>query len=380
VQPVACTEIGMACSLGLHSAGACAAARAGLVRMSGINTLNYALDPDLSPEGLDGPDLLAAHMLPVTGSGTTGIAKLLALARPALSELLSGLRLTPQQWARTSLAINVSDGYFQSRFGVPPESDADDEPDYATQWVQTARELPHRLCAEFTLPIEKHRRFILPGGHAGFADLLLHASHLLNTGEVDRCIVGAVESCLDPQAIVAYARAGALKCGTNPAGFTPGEAAAFLLLEQPGQAQGGRVGLVIDAISKATGSAYFQSNSVPDGRGLASCLSESLTASQASSSPEVIVTDLNGSECRAADWGAAIVQVCAEQGDFSFASWLPARSFGETGAASGGLAVCQLFRAVERGYAPPNGALVALCSEDGSRSVLRVRSLNRGAA
>jgi 3-oxoacyl-[acyl-carrier-protein] synthase I len=303
----------------------------------------------------------------------------LALARPALSELLSGMRLTPQQWARTSLAINVSDGYFQSRFGVPPESYADDEPDYATQWVQTARELPHRLCAEFALPIEKHRRFILPGGHAGFADLLLHASQLLHAGEVDRYIVGAVESCLDPQSIVAYARAGALKCGTNPAGFAPGEAAAFLLLEQPGQAPGARVGLLVDAISKSNDTAYFQADSVPDGRGLASCLFEVLTETQSGGSPQVILVDLNGSERRAADWGAAIVQVCARQGAFSFESWLPAQSFGETGAACGGLALCQLFRAVDRGYAPPDGALVALCSEDGSRSVLHVRSLNRGA-
>ena len=376
MQPVAITSIGMACSLGLDSACACAAARAGLVRMGELNTLNYALEPDFGPEGLDGPALLATHMLPVTGGGTTGIAKLLALARPALSELLLNMRLAPAQWARTALLINVSDGYFQSRFEVPAETAADDAPGYAARWEQIARELPRRLCAEFGLPIENGRRSILLGGHAGFADLLLHADHLLRAGEIDRCIVGAVESCLDPQAILAYARAGALKCGTNPAGFIPGEAAAFALIERPEDAPSGRVALTVKAVSQASDVPYFQVDSAPEGRGLASCLAQILTATQSMGSPEVIVTDLNGSERRAADWGGALVQVRAERSDFNFETWLPARSFGEIGAASGGIGVCQLFRAVDRGYAPRNGALIALCSEDGARSVIHLRSSN----
>ena len=48
-------------------------------------------------------------------------------------------------------------------------------------------------------------------------------------------------------------------------------------------------------------------------------------------------------------------------------TWLPAASFGETGCASGALAVCVAVRALERGYAGARQVAMDLSSEDGAR-------------
>lgn len=370
---IAVTAAGMACSLGLNSAQACAAARAGLVRVSEIDTFNYTLYPDIAKEGLDGVPLLVGHRVPVVGDGCAGLAKLLALSRPALNELFGSMALSAAQWSRTALLVNVSDAYFQCTFGAAPEPIDEREPlPYAAQWTRTVAQLSGRICAEFGLPLEGRLQFAWCGGRTGIAELLLRCEQLLEANEVDRCIIGAVESCLEPQALLAYSAAGVLKTEANPAGFLPGEAAVYLLVERASAARS-RGAFVLGGIAQTTDTPYLGVDELPRGLGLVTCIDATLSGSGLR--PGLVIADLNGTEMRANDWGHALVHLRARWGEFDFQTWMPAQSFGETGAASGAVALCVALRALERGYAPPGMILAILSAENGGRAALSLLPL-----
>lgn len=372
------TAIGMTTSLGLDSVDACAAARAGLVRLSEINTLNAAIDPRFAKEalGLDGLPPFVGHLAPVVGAGYSGLAKLLALSKSALAELLFHAAIPRDQWSRVGLCVNLSDGYFQSNFGDSAEPLGDEAPaSFEEEWVATVEALPSRLCADHDLPIPVDARVAIAGGRVGLVSLLQRAAAAIQRGSIDRCIVGGVESCVEPTALHAYAAAGVVKTADNPAGFLPGEAAAFLLLERPAHANRDRITLRVAGFSQTNDVPYLRSDAVPSGRGIADAVTEALAQRESAGDwPRLVVADLNGTEGRAADWGSALVQLRARFGELAFDVWLPALSFGETGAAAGPLAVCMIYRATDRQYAPGANALITLASEDGGRAAVVLES------
>jgi 3-oxoacyl-[acyl-carrier-protein] synthase-1 len=331
-----------------------------------------AIDPNLAKEGVDGVPFFVVHAVPVVGTGSTGLSKLLALAKPALQELLHRAPQSAAECSRTGLCVNVSDGYFQNTFGEPPEPlDEQPVPSYAKSWMRTVERFPARLCAELGLAIPRHAQVAIAGGHAGLVDVLRHAAGMIRNGSVDRCIVGGVESCIEPTALQAYAAAGVVKTAAHPTGFVAGEASAFLLLEQQSQQSARQVNLRVAAVSDARDEPYMQTDAIPCGRGLAEAIMAALgQRADAAAFPGLVVLDLNGTESRAADWGHALVHLRARLGEPSFEVWHPAESFGETGAAAGILAIATVARAIERGYAPDSTALVVVGSDDGRRGAV----------
>jgi 3-oxoacyl-[acyl-carrier-protein] synthase-1 len=75
-----------------------------------------------------------------------------------------------------------------------------------------------------------------------------------------------------------------------------------------------------------------------------------------------VISDLNGEPYRAIDWGNALVRRIRALAEPVL--WCPALWFGDTGAASGAVALCLAARAFERSYAPAPWSLV-LSSADG---------------
>jgi 3-oxoacyl-[acyl-carrier-protein] synthase-1 len=365
------TGIGMATSLGLGAIDSCAAARAGLARLTELTTLNVSLDPNLAKEGVDGVPPFFAHVVPIVGTGSSGLAKLLSLAKPALRDLAQNAGLDRARLSRTGLCINVSDRHFHTAFSVISEPVTEDEPaDPAAQWRSAVEALPGRLCAECDVPIPPHAHVVVGGGHVGVVDALRHAVAMMQSGLVDRCIVGGIESCVEPAAIASYAAAGVVKSAANPAGFFPGEAAAFFLVE-PLTARPLRGTMRIAGVAEATDVAYLQPGSVACGQGIADVISRALNGRAKSGGlPPLVVSDMNGTEARANDWGHALVRLRENFGDVPFDTWLPAQSFGETGAAAGALAIAVAARASERGYAPGPSALIVLASESGRRAAV----------
>ena len=97
-------------------------------------------------------------------------------------------------------------------------------------------------------------------------------------------------------------------------------------------------------------------------------------AEEQGSVPRLLVADLNGTDFRASDWGYALVHLRDRLGEFEADLWLPAESFGETGAATGGVSLCMVFEAARRGLVPGSAASLILCADGGGRSCLLIET------
>src|SRR5207247_1405535 len=107
-------------------------------------------------------------------------------------------------------------------------------------------------------------------------------------GVIDRCLIGGVESRIEPRFLSAAARLRLLRTNRNPVGFLPGEAACFFLLERAEDAS--RAGLACKAIVlsavRAVDERTYLGSDPPDGRGLANVLGRAVK----SASPGLLVS------------------------------------------------------------------------------------------
>lgn len=216
-----------------------------------------------------------------------------------------------------------------------------------------------------------------PSGHPGTAQALREAAEALRAGRCDHAVVGACDSWLDALRLQEIADRGRLKTLNDPVGFTPGEAAVFLLLERPGSAGGGRqapIALLADVREEAEECPY-ESEKPPTGRALARVV----LAALGRGGPGTLYVDLNGETYRATDWGTAQMRIQSAQSLDGWALELPAASFGDTGAASAMLAAGLSARAFARGHAVGDRAIV-LSSSDGPERLALVVDKPRPAA
>lgn len=371
MSPLAITAVGLACSLGLGSEQACAAARAGLVRVSQINTLNAAGDPKFAKETLDGVPPFVGHLVPVVGAGYTGIGKLVAMGKPALEEVLLKANLRKEDIARTCMCICISDGFYENHYGVPQDMlDESNLPSEQERRNDMAALIASRLCNTVSLPIPATAQWVSDKGRLGLLGALHQASQWFATGKFDRCLIGTLDSLIEPAVLEACGTAQVLKTEGNPVGFMPGEAAAFLLVEPSTGIDGV---LFITAMAHAMDRSYHDAEKQPVGQGISQVLRQLITASpEPTAVPGLLISDLNGTESRAVDWGYAMVHLRDHFGEFESKLWLPVESFGECGAANGGLALCFAFEAARRATMPSSTATVLLCAEGGERAAIQI--------
>lgn len=371
--PLAITAVALSSSLGLNSEEACAAARAGLVRVSQIDSLNTAIDPAFCKETLEGIPPIVAHTVPAIAGGHAGAGKLLALALPALDDLRIKCDLSAASLERTGLYLCLTDTFYISQFGEAPEPlGEDDNPSPASTWQAIVSSMPRRLCQAAGLAVPPSQLSAIGGGRVGLQVALHRAARAFADGMLDRCIVGTLESMAEPQVLTACAAARVLKSDANPVGFMPGEAAAFLLVE-PVREGMPPAGLQIMASAYTADVPYLHAEKAPVGRGISKTVVEVLQACGARM-PPLLVADLNGTEPRATDWGHALVHLRDRLGEFDTELWLPVDSFGETGAAHGGLGLCMLYEAARRGQLPGRSALMVLCGDGGARGSLLLQA------
>lgn len=218
-----------------------------------------------------------------------------------------------------------------------------------------------------------------PAGHVGTARALREAGEALRAGRCDHALVGACDSWLDPVRLQGIAEAGRLKTRNDPVGFTPGEAAAFILLERPALAAGGRElppALLTD-LREETEENVLGADRPPTGRALARAAAGAL----GQGGRGTIYVDLNGETYRATDWGMALNRIPSPGLD-GWARELPAASFGDTGVASTILAAALATRAFIRRYAVGDKALVLSSGDGPERLALlleRPRPASKGA-
>jgi 3-oxoacyl-[acyl-carrier-protein] synthase-1 len=213
----------------------------------------------------------------------------------------------------------------------------------------------------------------------GIITTLRKAMQLLESGQVTRCLVGGVDSLLEPRWLDACNDLRILKTATHPVGFMPGEAAAFLLLEQEGRARReGRAALgIVEGVNYHQGTAHRFSAPPPDGRPLSEVIRASLR--QVRHPCSTFYCDLNGDAVRSHDWGMAMMHLQPEHSRTSLV--VPAESFGETRAAYGYMASCMALHTFAREPAPTDPILVWAASDSGARgSFILTRQPSRGVA
>lgn len=110
-----------------------------------------------------------------------------------------------------------------------------------------------------------------------------------------------------------------------------------------------------------------------EGRALARCALEVLEAAGARGERPLLLSDHNGEEFRAWEWGMLLLHLRAQAPEWEgLRTWLPATGLGDTGAASGAVATCVATRALQRGYAPSRLALVLSAADGPERAALLV--------
>ena len=222
--------------------------------------------------------------------------------------------------------------------GGEPEDMPANQPLPSMVWREQCKDFIPRLLQRCGLEGPPATARLYFGGHAGFVTALQEAVNTIRQGTVDRCLVGGIDCCVEPAFLWAAVTNGLLKTAINPCGFHPGEAAAFLLLERLVDARSRKANALAILGETAIEQEAFNrlSDKLPQGAALATVLRQVLSRCAPNGSDVgLVIGDLNGDTARAMDWGYALVRLAAEVRLGELPLWLPAQSFGETGAATG---------------------------------------------
>ncbi|WNG34743.1 TIGR02270 family protein [Archangium violaceum] len=374
---LAITGLGMVSSLGYGVVGSCAVARTGMTRPGGLDDFRV-MDPE-TREAFPA----TGHVVPHLTRGFNGLGRMVRLGMAALDDLRhhAGLEAGP----RTGLFLNLSSGYFLAE--AERRALAQDEPDESGEPPPTPEPLRADVLREkYSQVLLPRLRGVVPGGWAheelffedspGLVSALRAARRSLQERRVERCIVGCIDSRVDPEVLAALGELGVLKVPGLPVGLMPGEGAAFFLVEssEVARRRGAPVQAFVDEMALTTEPFDLLSPQPKLGVALTSAIEEVLgQLEDGGRETGLVLGDLNGTEARAHDWGCTLVRL--RQGALhGAADWYPSLGFGDVGAATGAFSVCMAARGFARGYAPSPNVLVWLWGEGGSRGALYVRA------
>ncbi|RKH16345.1 hypothetical protein D7X74_15720 [Corallococcus sp. CA047B] len=349
--------LGMASCLG-PAVPACAAFRANLQRPS------PALETDLSLPGDEFPQPITVRTLPGATFGFTGVGRLVALACEVLKDL----------WTRSDLEAFGAETGFYLALPDPLErgmdlGGPDDTLDQRIDSLGT-RVLKASL-RNLGLGWKGPRRFF-GGGHVAFAQALHEAHAQLQHAGLRSCVVMGLDCLVEESTLEALMEDHRLKTLDQPVGLTPGEAGAALLLSRNETAPSpGVPNVLLRAVRLGREPHPRGSDRPSDGRALAGCARDALATVEQTLSPPLLVSDHNGEEARAREWGMVLLHLRAQDAmESSPRAWFPSLGFGDVGAASGAVAVCVATRGLQRRYAPSSTCLILSTADDAGRAAM----------
>lgn len=350
---LAITAAGLLTSVGYDARTACAAIWAGIRRPAPITEVKVL-------------DLASATAVPLTGhpvspltDGFVGTARWLQLAPRALANLVTVGSLPPPNdvafWRRCALLVAV------------PELESD-------RFLFDERTSPAKIAETFMAPLRRHLPAALPPEHVilqphdrmTLPRALQQSAELMRRMGVDRLVVLAVDSLVDPFALHWLGEAGRLKSDLNPVGLMPGECGAALLLEaeRRGVHDERTAWAVVTTAATASDAAFDDRDAPPRGRALAQALAPALEGGVVD-----VFSDLNGEAWRAREYGTALVHL----GGVALEEHHAAAEVGDVGAASSVLNTVLAARSLQRGYARADRVAVSISSDDGRVGALGLR-------
>jgi 3-oxoacyl-[acyl-carrier-protein] synthase-1 len=351
--------MGLASCLG-NLPQAAAAARAGLSRAAAVRDFDLFLPGQTEPEGA------IACTLPVATFGFSGVGRLVAIATEMFRDLASEVDLrSVLPRARVFLGLPHPEDR-----DIDLDLKDDDDPSVAVQ--ELGRRVLRQAFAALDLPWNDQRCRFLTGGHAAFARALDDA--FTQRGRPEQpIIVGALDSLVEPAVLGQLLDDGRLKTSANPVGFIPGEAgAALVLIPHPADSHAAPSTTLIRSVALGFEPKHRGADLPPDGRVAAECVLGVLS-SPADQIPPILVTDHNGEQLRAIEWGHMLFHLASRGVNIELDQvWYPALALGDVAAAYGAVATCLAAQHARRGYVPAQTAVVTSAADTGDRSAIRL--------
>jgi 3-oxoacyl-[acyl-carrier-protein] synthase-1 len=415
------TGVGMVSSLGYDAAASCAAARSGIVRAQG-GGFRYvsAEDHDLREA--------VGHPAGEVTLGFEGAGRLIAMAVAAVEDLVrsgtlerldqrraglfvalpdaervnSGRELLPDSAAAVAGAAGPGEDEEDDDDEAGDEGDEDEDADASEEEgeaeidtsssraaagrgrtaTESKPEPPgERVCQGLlsitSLLIPPARCFHFYAGHSGFAQAVVSAAEALRRGTIQHAIVGGIDSLLDEPTLRWLAETRRLKTEDEPCGLQPGEAGVFftLDLEETARQRKAPIRAMLAIAGEGVEEDSLLAGKPALGKGLSQAIVDLFSKfPELSAQPFWILSDHNGESYRAQEWGYTLARLGAEFPKLREASvWYPALSFGDTGAASGAVALALSLAAFSKSYHPAPSALILSSSDGIERSALMVK-------
>lgn len=214
-------------------------------------------------------------------------------------------------------------------------------------------------------------------GHAGGFYCMEQALTLLRSGHSQFCLVGGVESYLDPETLEWLDDQEQLHSETTIWGFCPGEGAGFCLLASNQVAVSFRLPTLIELLSAASANepCPIKTKTICIGQGLSEAFKKSLAHLPNDRKVNHTICDMNGEPYRGNEYGFSVLRSSgkfADDEDFM----TPADCWGDVGAASGLLFAILATFAAQKQYAPGPIVLVWASSEGGLRGAALLQASN----
>jgi 3-oxoacyl-[acyl-carrier-protein] synthase-1 len=330
-------SVGMVTPLGFCSPQTAAAARTRIARFAESYVLDQFNEPIVM--GLVKDEELPPLVDPLENAKLpVQRRRLLRMAAPAIAEALADVREPVPLLLATA----------EARRGSAPMVDPAFLEQVATQ-------------SQCELDL-KRTRLVAQGRAAGLL-ALEQAVGLLERREAPYVLVGGVDSYLDEGLLAALDEERRLRNGDVQDGFVPGEAAAFLLLGQPGA--GARLGVTplarILGIGIGREPGHIYSTEPYRGEGLAQAFAALLGALRQPERVRTLYAGLNGESFWAKELGVARLRN-HEHFEEPVQVEHPADVIGDAGAALGPVMVGLAAEALHGGYRP--GPSLVYCGSD----------------
>jgi 3-oxoacyl-[acyl-carrier-protein] synthase-1 len=354
---LAITSLGMISSVGRDVVTSCASIRAGVSRPSEIDYFQVLDDEDAESVPIVG------HPIRAYTEGFHAIGLWVRIALGCFADLTHYGNLPDRSntafWQKTGLIL-VTPLVDQDRFQIPESIGP-----------ERVREVYGYLLLDFLeLSLQVHLGGVCMG-HAGTALAVKQAKQEIDTLQVDRVIVLAVDSYVDPLTLEWLNHYNRLKTGENPAGLAPGESGACFLLESENEAKrrGAAISAFIKGVAVGQERNHYFAEEVNNGNELSNVIGQVIPKKIPFSGD--IITDLNGENWRAHELTSAMIKLAGQVSETSRFT-LPCDSLGETGAASGAVAVCMAARSFARNYDLNGQALAISSSEYGQVGAIHI--------
>jgi 3-oxoacyl-[acyl-carrier-protein] synthase-1 len=355
---LAISSLGMISSVGRDVITSCASIRAGITRPSEIDYYQILDDEDAVSIPIIG------HPIRAYTEGFYLIGLWIRIAQGCFEDLRQHGNLPDRSdttfWQETGFIL-VTPIVDEERFQLP-------EP-ISSERIKEV--YGYGLLNVLQFPILQAHLNVVCMGHAGTAVAIGQAAQRIYSSQLQRVIVLAVDSYLDPLTLEWLGHHRRLKIGENPTGLAPGEAGACFLIESENEIQCRKAPIqaIIKGVAVGEERKHYFTEEVNNGIELSNVIGQVIPDKKLFTGS--IIADLNGEYWRAYELGSAIVRLGNRLGEMS-SFVLPSESLGETGAASGAIAVCVAVRSFVRGYALNDEALITLSSEYGKVGAIYV--------